>query len=75
MSRRSSASTPDLVIAGGAGFTPADAIAQLRSLKIPVLVVSSNTIDSIYKDIELVGTAVGEKDAGDRPGRRRCAPT
>jgi iron complex transport system substrate-binding protein len=55
--------TPDLVIAGGAGFTPADAIAQLRSLKIPVLVVSSNTLDVIYKDIELVGTAVGEKDA------------
>jgi iron complex transport system substrate-binding protein len=54
---------PDLVIAGGAGFTPADAIAQLRSLKIPVLVVSSNTLDVIYKDIELVGTAVGEKDA------------
>jgi iron complex transport system substrate-binding protein len=54
---------PDLVIAGGAGFTSADAITQLRSLKIPVLVVSSNTIDTIYKDIELVGTAVGEKDA------------
>ena len=54
---------PDLVIAGGAGFTSADSIAKLRSLKIPVLVVSSNTLDVIYKDIELVGTAVGEKDA------------
>ena len=54
---------PNLVIAGGAGFTSADAITKLRSLKIPVLVVSSNTIDTIYKDIVLVGTAVGEFDA------------
>jgi iron complex transport system substrate-binding protein len=50
----------DLVIAGGAGFTPAESIAKLRSLKVPVLVVSSNTIDAIYADIVLVGTAVGE---------------
>jgi iron complex transport system substrate-binding protein len=54
---------PDLVIAGGAGFTSADAIAQLRALKIPVLVVSTPSIDGIYKDIELVGRAVGEADA------------
>jgi iron complex transport system substrate-binding protein len=54
---------PDLVIAGGAGFTPAEAIAKLRSLKIPVLVVSSATLDQIGKDIELVGTAVGEAGA------------
>ncbi|MFL5674068.1 MAG: ABC transporter substrate-binding protein [Chloroflexota bacterium] len=54
---------PDLVIAGGAGFTSADSIAQLRALKIPVLVVSTPSIDGIYKDIGLVGTAVGETDA------------
>ena len=54
---------PDLVIAGGAGFTSADSIAQLRALKIPVLVVSTPSIDGIYKDIELVGSAVGEADA------------
>jgi iron complex transport system substrate-binding protein len=51
--------SPDLVIAGGAGFTSADAITRLRDLDIPVLVVSSPSIDGIYKDIELVGTAVG----------------
>jgi len=51
---------PDLVIAGGAGFTSADAIAKLRSLKIPVLVISSTTLDSIYTDLGLVGTAAGE---------------
>jgi iron complex transport system substrate-binding protein len=54
---------PDLVIAGGAGFTSADSIAQLRTLKIPVLVVSSASIKSIYNDIVVIGTAVGETDA------------
>ena len=54
---------PDLVIAGGAGFTPAEAIAKLRSLAIPVLVVYAPSIEGIYKDIELVGKAVGETDA------------
>jgi iron complex transport system substrate-binding protein len=53
---------PDLVIAGGAGFTAADAIAKLRDLKIPVLVVSTPSIEGIYKDIELVGSAVGATD-------------
>ena len=53
---------PDLVIAGGAGFTSAELIERLRSVHIPVLVVSSSTIDGIYKDIELVGTAVGASD-------------
>jgi len=54
--------SPDLVIAGGAGFTSADAIAKLRDVKIPVLVVSTPSIEGIYKDIELVGTAVGAAD-------------
>ena len=53
---------PDLVIAGGAGFTAADAIAKLRDLKIPVLVVSTPSIEGIYKDIELVGSTVGATD-------------
>ncbi len=54
--------SPDLVIAGGAGFTSAEAIAKLRDVKIPVIVVSTPSIDGIYKDIELVGTAVGAAD-------------
>jgi iron complex transport system substrate-binding protein len=54
---------PDLVIAGGAGFTSAEAIATLRSFDIPVVVVTTPSIDGIYKDIELVGAAVGEADA------------
>jgi cobalamin transport system substrate-binding protein len=54
--------SPDLVIAGGAGFTSAEAIGKLRDVKIPVLVVSTPSIDGIYTDIELVGTAVGASD-------------
>jgi iron complex transport system substrate-binding protein len=54
---------PDLVIAGGAGFTSAEAIARLRSLDIPVMVVSTPSIEGIYKDIELVGKAVGKAEA------------
>ncbi len=53
---------PDLVIAGGAGFTSAEAIAKLRDVKIPVIVVSTPSIDGIYADIELVGRAVGAAD-------------
>jgi iron complex transport system substrate-binding protein len=55
----------DLVIAGGAGFTAADVIAKLRSLDIPVLVVSNLSIKAIYNDIVLVGTVVGEADAAN----------
>jgi cobalamin transport system substrate-binding protein len=54
--------SPDLVIAGGAGFTPAEAIQKLRDVKIPVLVVSTPSIEGIYQDIDLVGTAVGAAD-------------
>ena len=49
----------DLVIAGGLGFSPADAISQLRSLKIPVLVLYASSVDGVYHDIELLGAATG----------------
>jgi iron complex transport system substrate-binding protein len=49
----------DLVIAGGHGFSPAESIAKLRALKIPVLVLYAASVDGVYHDIELVGTAVG----------------
>ena len=54
---------PDLVIAGGLGGTPADAITKLRSLKIPVVVVYAGSVDGVYKDIELLGTATGTGSA------------
>ncbi len=53
---------PDLVIAGGNGFTPADAVTQLRGLDIPVLVVYAASVDLAYHDIELIGTATGKTD-------------
>ena len=52
----------DLVLAGGLGFTPADAITKLRSLKIPVLVIYAPSVDGVLKDIELIGAAVGATD-------------
>ena len=52
----------DLVIAGGLGFTPADAVTQLRGLGIPVVVVYAPSIGAVYADIELVGMAVGAAD-------------
>jgi iron complex transport system substrate-binding protein len=50
---------PDLVIAGGLGFTPADSIAKLRSLKVPVVVVYAGSVEGVFKDIELLGSATG----------------
>lgn len=49
----------DLVIAGGLFFTPPDAIAQLRSLGIPVIVLYAETVDQALAGIELIGTATG----------------
>jgi iron complex transport system substrate-binding protein len=51
--------TPDLVIAGGNGFNPPEAIAKLRAVEIPVVVVYADTVDAILADIELVGSAAG----------------
>jgi iron complex transport system substrate-binding protein len=56
---------PDLVIAGGLGFTPADSIAKLRSLKVPVVVVYAKSVDGVYADIELLGSATGTADAAE----------
>jgi iron complex transport system substrate-binding protein len=50
---------PDLVLAGGLGFTPAESISQLRGLDIPVIVVYATSVDGVYKDIELIGAATG----------------
>lgn len=51
---------PDLVIAGGVGFTDPDAVAQLRRLRIPVVVVYADSTDGAFHDIELIGDAAGE---------------
>lgn len=53
----------DLVLAGGLGFTSPEAIAQLRDLDIPVLVVYAATIEGVYDDIALIGDAIDEPEA------------
>jgi iron complex transport system substrate-binding protein len=53
---------PDLVIAGGLEGTPADAITKLRTLNVPVLVIYAASVDGVYKDIELLGTATGTSE-------------
>lgn len=53
----------DLVIAGGLGFTPPDAVTQLRGLDIPVVVVYPADLDTALADIELIGEAAWERDA------------
>ena len=54
---------PDIVIAGGLGFTPADAITRLRDLDVPVLVLYAPSVDGVYKDVELIGAATGTSAA------------
>jgi iron complex transport system substrate-binding protein len=49
----------DLVIAGGNGGTPQDAIDKLRSLHVPVLVVYASDVKGVLHDIELTGAATG----------------
>ncbi|MCU0484436.1 MAG: helical backbone metal receptor [Chloroflexi bacterium] len=50
---------PDLVIAGGNGFTPPEAVTRLRDVGVPVLVVYAPDVEGVLEDIELVGTAAG----------------
>lgn len=56
----------DLVIAGGNGSTPPEAIAKLRSLGIPVVVVYASSVDGVLADVRLLGQAVGQTAAGAR---------
>lgn len=53
----------DLVLAGGLGFTSPDAIAQLRELGVPVLVIYAPSIEGVYDDIALIGEAIDEPEA------------
>ena len=54
----------DLVVAGGNGFNDPEALARLRSLSIPVLVVYAPDVASVLADVVLVATAAGEREAG-----------
>ncbi|MFH0751192.1 MAG: ABC transporter substrate-binding protein [Chloroflexota bacterium] len=63
----------DLVVAGGNNFTSPDALAKLRGLGIPVLVVYAPDVATVLKDIELVATAAGEPAAGAAMAERMRA--
>ena len=52
----------DLVVAGGNGFTPPDAIAKLREVGVAVIVLYAGSIEAALADIELLGRAVGAAD-------------
>ena len=54
----------DLVIAGGNRFNSPDAIAKLRSLGIPVVVVYAANVAGVFRDIGLVAAAVDEGAGG-----------
>jgi iron complex transport system substrate-binding protein len=54
----------DLVVAGGNGFNSPDAIAKLRGLGIPVVVVYAPDVAGVLRDIALVASAAGEPEAG-----------
>lgn len=56
---------PDLVLAGGNGFTSAADIKRMRDLGYPVLVLYAKDVPGVLADIKLVGQAVGEEDAAD----------
>ena len=56
---------PDLVLAAGNNFTPADDIARMRELGLPVVVVYAETVDEVLADIELIGEAIGEPEAAE----------
>ncbi|HEX7950041.1 MAG TPA: helical backbone metal receptor [Candidatus Limnocylindrales bacterium] len=57
--------SPDLVLAGGNGFTPPDVVAQLRALRIPVVVVYAKDVGGVLADIRLVGQAAGHIGPAD----------
>ena len=56
---------PDLVLAGGNGFTSAADIKRMRDLGFAVLVLYAKDVPGVLFDIKLVGQAVGEQDAAD----------
>ena len=50
---------PDLVFVGGSGFTPDDAITQLKAAKITVVTLDPKSVSGVYATLQLVGDAAG----------------
>ena len=56
------AARPDLVLAAGNGLTPEAAIKQLTDLGLHVMTLYPKALEGVYKDISLVGRALGVPD-------------
>ncbi|OGO59403.1 MAG: hypothetical protein A2V85_08760 [Chloroflexi bacterium RBG_16_72_14] len=52
----------ELVIAGGSNFNPPEAIAKLRQLGVPVLVLFAPDLGTAIADIALIGRATGSNE-------------
>jgi len=50
---------PDLVFVGGSGFTPDDAITQLKAANLTVVTLDSKSISGVYTTLQLIGDAAG----------------
>lgn len=64
---------PDLVIAGGQGFTNPESVAKLRSLGIQVLVVYASDVAGVLADIRLIGLAANRLEAAEAITRKMAA--
>jgi len=50
---------PDLVFVGGSGFTPDDAITQLKAAKITLVTLDPKSVSGVYVTLQLIGDAAG----------------
>ncbi len=50
---------PDLVFVGGSGFTPDDAITQLKAANLTVVTLDPKSISGVYTALQLIGDAAG----------------
>ena len=50
---------PDLVFVGGSGFTPDDAIMQLKAANLTVVTLDPKSINGVYTTLQLIGDAAG----------------
>lgn len=60
------AAEPDLVLAAGNELTPTAVIEQLDGLGLTVLVLYAGSLEAVYRDIELVGAALGRSAEAER---------
>jgi iron complex transport system substrate-binding protein len=50
---------PDLVFVGGSGFTPDDAITQLKAANLAVVTLDPKSMSGVYTALQLIGDAAG----------------